>query len=46
MYLLGSMRPETHSLTTPESTIARISAGEYPAAYIAAMIEPIEVPAT
>lgn len=46
MYLLGSMRPETHSLTTPELTIARISAGEYPAAYIAAMIEPIEVPAT
>ena len=46
MYLLGSMRPETHSLTTPELTIARISAGEYPAAYIAAIIEPIEVPAT
>ena len=40
------MRPATQSRTTPELTIARISAGEYPAAYMAAMIEPIEVPAT
>ena len=40
------MRPDTHSRTTPELTIERISVGEYPAAYMAAMIEPIEVPAT
>ena len=40
------MRPDTHSLTTPELTISRISEGEYPAAYMAAMIDPMEVPAT
>jgi hypothetical protein len=40
------MRPETHCLTTPEATIRRISSGEYPAAYMPAMIEPIEVPDT
>ncbi len=42
---LGSMWPETHSRTTPDSTMARISAGEYPEAYMAAMIDPMEVPA-